>query len=122
MIFKHVSFLTTDLERTLDFYALLGAEVTRRVQTSEGYDRAVLDLGNGKLQLFQITGEAPVPHAHWAEHLALEVPDLTELVGRLQAAGHTLSRPLQPSPGGRLMAFVRDPDGRSVELLQIRAD
>ncbi|WP_261664143.1 VOC family protein [Deinococcus sp. Marseille-Q6407] len=119
MPFKHISFLTRDLDRTLTFYALLGAEELKRLQTAEGYSRAVLDLGGGgRVQFFQIAGELPAPHPHWAEHLALYVADLPALVQRLQAAGYPLSRPLQPSPGGRLMAFVQDPDGRSVELLQ----
>lgn len=118
MSFKHVSFLTCDLERTLDFYDLLGAERIKQLQTSEGYLRAVIELGGGRVQFFQIAGEQPAPHAHWAEHLALEVKDLIGLVRRLSQAGYSLSRPLQPSPGGRLMAFVLDPDGRAVELLE----
>ncbi|MDO4264611.1 MAG: VOC family protein [Deinococcus sp.] len=118
MAFKHVSFLTRDLDQTLAFYALLGAQPLKHLHTAEGHGRAVLDLGGGRVQFFQIEGEAPAPHAHWAEHLALEVADLLALVGKLRGAGYALSREVQPSPGGRLMAFVRDPDGRSVELLE----
>ncbi|GHG04920.1 lactoylglutathione lyase [Deinococcus piscis] len=118
MAFKHVSFLTRDLDRTLAFYALLGAGLLKRLRTPEGYDRAVLDLGGARVQFFQIAGEQPAPHPHWAEHLALEVPDLGLTVEQLRGAGYRLSREVQPSPGGRPMAFVLDPDGRSVELLQ----
>ncbi|MCY1702565.1 VOC family protein [Deinococcus sp. SL84] len=118
MAFKHVSFLTRDLDRTLAFYALLGARPLKRLRTAEGYGRAVLDLGGGRVQFFQIAGETPVPHTHWAEHLALEVPDLLAVVAQLENAGHHLTREVQLSPGGRPMAFVQDPDGRSVELLQ----
>lgn len=118
MAFKHVSFLTYDLERTLAFYDLLGAERLKREQTHEGHDRAVIRLGGVKVQFFGIEGQNPAPHPHWAEHLALEVDALPELAAQLEAAGYQLSRPLGPSPSGRLMAFVLDLDGRSVELLQ----
>ena len=101
------------------FYELLGARQLKHLQTPEGYGRAVLDLGGGKVQFFQIEGALPQPHPHWAEHLALEVQGLSALVERLTDAGYTLSRPLQPSPSGRPMAFVLDPDGRSVELLEL---
>lgn len=119
MTFKHVSFLTGDMDRTLAFYALLGAELLKRLRTPEGYDRAVLELGGARVQFFQVPGERPAPHPHWAEHLALELPDLLTVVEQLRGAGYPLSREVQPSPGGRPMAFVRDPDGRSVELLEL---
>ena len=91
--------------------------MTKRLETPEGYLRAVLELGGERVQFFQIAGEAPAPHPHWAEHVAVEVSGLERLLQTLLAAGYPPSRPLQLSPGGRQMAFVRDPDGRSVELL-----
>ena len=117
--FKHVSWLTHNLVDALAFYTLLGAGELKREQTSEGYGRAVLHLGGVQVQLLEIAGEMPQPHAHWAEHIALEVQDLPGLVVRLTSAGYSLSREIQPSPSGRLMAFVSDPDGRQIELLQL---
>lgn len=116
---KHVSFLTRDLDAVLHFYAALGAQVEKALTTPEGYRRAVLRLGDGALQFFQIPGEAPAPHPHWAEHLAVYVAsrDLGTLLNELRAAGVPVTRDLQLSPGGRDMAFVLDPDGRQVELL-----
>lgn len=115
---KHVSFLSRDLSATLAFYAHLGGVLEKDIVTPEGFRRAVVRLGEGKLQFFQIPGEAVQPHPHWAEHIALYVPNLPEVLRELTAASVTVTRDLQPSPGGRNMAFVLDPDGRQVELLE----
>ncbi|MPY66879.1 VOC family protein [Deinococcus sp. SDU3-2] len=115
---KHVSFVTRDLAATLAFYVRLGGVVEKDLTTAEGYRRGVVRLGEGRLQFFEVPGEAPAPHLHWAEHIALHVSGLRALLPEWRAAGVTVSRDLQPSPGGRDMAFVLDPDGRQVELLE----
>ncbi|MVN87852.1 VOC family protein [Deinococcus sp. HMF7620] len=115
---KHVSFLTRDLAATLAFYVRLGGTVEKQLTTPEGYGRAVVCLGEGRLQFFEVTGEGPAPHPHWAEHIALHVVGLSDLLPMLRAQGVTVTRDLQPSPSGRDMAFVLDPDGRQVELLE----
>ncbi|CAM3990303.1 VOC family protein [Deinococcus marmoris] len=118
---KHVSFLTADLDAVLVFYTRLGGVTEKKLTTPEGYLRGVVRLGGdggGRLQFFQILGESPRPHPHWAEHIALHVTGLRALLPQLRAAGVTVSRDLAPSPGGRDMAFVLDPDGRQVELLE----
>ena len=115
---KHVSFLTRDLDASLTFYEQLGAVTEKRFLTSEGYGRAVLRLGEGRLQLFEVPGELPQPHPHWAEHIAINVRGLQQLLPGLREAGVRVTRDLQLSPGGRDMVFVLDPDGRQVELLE----
>lgn len=117
MSLKHVSFLTRDLTAVLAFYTRLGGEVEKDVVTHEGYRRGVVRLGEGRVQFFEIMGEASAPHPHWAEHLALYVPDVRATLAELRSGGAEITRELQASPGGRDMAFVRDPDGRQVELL-----
>ncbi len=114
---KHVSFLTRDLTATLAFYTRLGGVVEKELTTAEGYRRGVVRLGTGRLQFFEVPGETPAPHRHWAEHVALHVGNLRDLLPELQAGGVVVTRDLQPSPGGRDMAFVLDPDGRQVVLL-----
>ncbi len=127
---KHVSFITADVDAVLAFYQRLGGVTEKNLTTAEGHRRAVLRLdggpdrqdgGGGRLQFFQIAGELPHPHAHWAEHIAVSVTGLRALLPTLRAAGVTVSRELAPSPSGRDMAFVLDPDGRQVELLEASA-
>lgn len=115
---KHVSFLTRDVDAVLAFYERLGGMVEKNLVTAEGHRRGTIRMGGGRLQFFQIAAEGPQPQTHWAEHIAVWVQDLPQLLPQLRAAGVSVTRDLQPSPGGRNMAFVLDPDGRQVELLE----
>ena len=118
-VLKHVSFLTADADAVIAFYASLGASVQKDLQVEDGLRRVVLGFeGGGKLQFFQMPGEVPRSHPAWPEHIALHLSDLTASVLALQASGATFSRELTLSPSGNPMAFVLDPDGRQVELLQ----
>lgn len=117
-MFKHVSFLTLDLAATLAFYEQLGGQVEKNIETAEGHKRGVIRLGEGQLQFFQIAGQWPNPHSCWAEHIAIYVQDLRTLLPKLREAGVSVPRDLQSGPSGRAMAFVLDPDGRQVELLE----
>ncbi len=53
-------------------------------------------------------------------HIAIGVDDIYGLCERLEAAGVPVPR--KPGPmkyGGRVIAFIRDPDNRSIELIQL---
>lgn len=120
---KHVSFLTADADAVIAFYLLLGAAVQKDMHTSEGFRRVVLGFaGGGKLQFFEIDtqqpDQQPCPHPAWQEHIALHLSDLSASLQQLKRRGTTFSRELTLSPSGNPMAFVLDPDGRQVELLQ----
>ncbi|TSA83693.1 VOC family protein [Deinococcus detaillensis] len=116
---KHVSFLTANADAVIAFYLLLGAELQKDLRTSEGFRRVVLGFaGGGKLQFFEADTELPRPHPAWQEHIALHVSDLSASIQQLKERGAAFSRELTLSPSGNPMAFVLDPDGRQVELLQ----
>ncbi|WP_293910118.1 VOC family protein [Deinococcus sp.] len=116
---KHVSFLTADADAVIAFYTGLGASLQKDMRAEDGLRRVVLGYaGGGKLQFFQMTGEAPRPHPAWPEHIALHLSDLNASIEQLRQSGVTFSRELTLSPSGNPMAFVLDPDGRQVELLQ----
>ncbi len=118
-VLKHVSFLTADAQAVIDFYGLLGAEVLKDLTTDEGLRRVVLGFsGGGKLQFFQASGEEPRPHPGWQEHIALHLTDLPGSLDDLRRRGVHFARELGLSPSGNPLAFVLDPDGRQVELLQ----
>ena len=116
---KHVSFLTNDADAVIAFYTLLGARIQKDLMTPDNLRRVVLGFeGGGKVQFFQADGESPRPHPGWQEHMALHLDDLEKSLEALRQRGVTFSRELTLSPSGNLMAFVLDPDGRQVELLQ----
>lgn len=113
---KHVSFVTRDADATLKFYARLGGTMLKDVTTPDGLRRLVVGFeGGGKLQFF--VGE-PRVSGLWMEHVAVELPDLRATLAGLRASGVPFARDLHLSPGGNPIAFVLDPDGRQVELLQ----
>ena len=63
--------------------------------------------------------EEPYSHGSGFGHIALGTPDVAEAVGRLAEYGGTVFRPpYQLVPEGPTMAFVRDPDGYLIELIQ----
>lgn len=115
---KHVSFVTSNINRILTFYRRLGGKVNLNVTTYDHLQRGVITFGSYKLQFFEIPDESPTPHHHWAEHIALYVHDLAAILSELKADGVIVTRELQLSSGGNKMAFVLDPDGRHVELLE----
>jgi lactoylglutathione lyase len=54
-------------------------------------------------------------------HVALSVPDVAASCAAIAAAGGVVTRPAGPVKGGTtIIAFVKDPDGYSIELIQDR--
>lgn len=118
MKYLHTMIRVSDLDATLRFFKLLGLEEIRRID-SEG----------GRFTLIFLA--APVDEAAQVElthnwdpevytggrnfgHLAYAVDDIDAACHRLMAGGVTINRP----PREGRMAFVKSPDGISVELLQ----
>ncbi|WP_300729168.1 lactoylglutathione lyase [Pseudomonas sp.] len=122
----HTMLRVLDLPRALAFYVdLLGMRVLhstdypagRFSNTFIGYDTedqgAVLELTHNwdRLQPY-VQGDA------WG-HVAIGVDDVHSCVQRLRAKGVVVVREPGPMAGGaRLIAFVLDPDGYRIELLQ----
>jgi lactoylglutathione lyase len=126
MRYLHTMVRVADLDAALDFYvAKLGMVEVRR-QVSE----------KGRFTLVFLAAPQDVPRSeaerspeleltyNWDPesygggrnfgHMAFRVADLYALCARLQAGGVTINRP----PRDGHMAFVRSPDGISIELLQ----
>ena len=117
----HVSLLVSDTERALMFYhGLLGLEIddTRPDMNIPG---AWLRVGAAQIHLLELPdslrGTALPEHGGRDRHVALGVVDLDGVVTALETAGvaYTLSR------SGRHALFCRDPDGNSLELLEMTA-
>jgi lactoylglutathione lyase len=55
-------------------------------------------------------------------HLAIAVPDAADACARIRAAGGTVTRDAGPVKGGTsVIAFVQDPDGYKIELIERKA-
>lgn len=119
MKFLHTMVRVDNLEESLDFYInKLGLIETKRK-----------DVPEGKFTLIFLATEQGAPEIelthNWGSteeygsgrnfgHLAFEVEDIYGLCEKLQASGVVINRP----PRCGHMAFIKSPDGISIELLQ----
>ena len=126
MEYLHTMVRVRDLDAALAFYCDgLGLVETRRYENDKGRFTLVFLAAPGdvdrardaKSPLVELTynwdPEAYDGGRHFG-HLAYRVDDIYETCQRLADAGHTIHRP----PRDGRMAFVKSPDGISVELLQ----
>jgi len=133
MRYLHTMVRVSDLDASLDFYVgKLGLVEVRRMENEKGRftlvflatpDDAARIRSEGNTEL---AAESPVIELtyNWDEkgyaggrnfgHLAYRVKDIYALCQKLMDAGVTINRP----PRDGHMAFIRSPDGISIELLQ----
>ncbi|MGI9591182.1 MAG: VOC family protein [Myxococcota bacterium] len=119
MKYLHTMVRVRDLDESLAFYCdALGLEELRRVDVEGGRFTLVFLAAPGdseaQVELTHNWDPEPYPGGRNFGHLAYQVDDLYAACQRLADAGVTINRP----PRDGYMAFVRSPDGISVELLQ----
>ena len=116
--FLHSMLRVSDPEATVAFFKLLGLDERRRKDVPQGRFTLIF-LGAGKdiaeVELTHNWDETGYDGGRNFGHLAFRVDDIYATCATLQGAGVTINRP----PRDGHMAFVRSPDGISVELLQI---
>ena len=117
--YLHTMVRVTDLEKSLDFYCnKLGLALQRRVDVQAGRFTLVFlgAPGNPDSQVELTHNWDPEAYTGGRNfgHLAYAVDDIYAACQRLLDGGVTINRP----PRDGHMAFVRSPDGISVELLQ----
>lgn len=116
-----VAYRVSDLARSLVFYAALGYRRLGQVALDDGARLAVLGFPDepvATLELVHRPGEGPV-HVGGFDHLAVQVDDLAVTRETL------IDRGLHPSgierpggPDGLLTAWLEDPDGYRIELVE----
>lgn len=117
--FLHSMIRVTDPDATVAFFALIGVNEVRRFSSEQGRFTLIFLAAPGQ----EDVAEVELTH-NWDPqeysggrnfgHLAYRVEDVYATCAALQAAGHIIHRP----PRDGHMAFVKSPDGISVELLQ----
>jgi lactoylglutathione lyase len=119
MKYLHTMVRVSDLDASLDFYcAQLGLRELRRVDVEAGrYTLVFLAAPGDEAAQVELTHNWD-PEAYTGGrnfgHLAYGVEDIYAVCQRLRDAGVVIHRP----PRDGRMAFVRSPDGISIELLQ----
>ena len=119
MKYLHTMVRVSDLDASLDFYCnKLGLEELRRIDNEAGRFTLVFLAAPGdsdaQVELTSNWDPEPLAGGRNFGHLAYRVEDVYALCQRLLDGGVTINRP----PRDGYMAFVRSPDGISVELLQ----
>ena len=126
MRYLHTMVRVTDLDASLHFYCdLLGLQEMRRMDNEAGrytlvFLAAPADAARSaaerspEVELTWNWDPQPYDGGRNFGHLAYKVDDIYAACARLQAGGVTINRP----PRDGHMAFVRSPDGISIELLQ----
>jgi len=122
MKYLHTMVRVSNLEAALDFWVTkLGLEEIRRYNNEGGRFTLVFLAAPGdsdaQVELTYNWDPEELTGGRNFGHLAYAVDDIYETCSRLQAAGVAIHRP----PRDGYMAFVRSPDGISVELQQKRA-
>jgi len=127
MMLLHTMLRVGDLSRSIDFYTrVLGMNLLRTTERPEQkYSLAFVGFGKGNAD-GQAEIELTYNHGvHQYElgtaygHIALGVPDAYATCAAIKAAGGQVTREAGPVLGGdTIIAFVTDPDGYKIELIQ----
>jgi catechol-2,3-dioxygenase len=111
-----IALFTADVPRLIEFYErVLGMQPRSRSES-----HAYFDVGETTILIHLVTDD-DVPHdAPGGDHVAFAVAAQDALSDELRGTGHDVVGP-KVYDWGR-SAYVRDPDGRIVELIQDRPD
>ncbi len=119
MRFYHTMVRVSDLDQSLDFYCnALGLEETRRFERPEGRYTLVFlaasETPDAEIELTYNWDPEEYTGGRNFGHLAFHVENINDTCQKLMDHGITINRP----PRDGRMAFVKSPDGISIELLQ----
>jgi len=121
----HTMLRVGDLERSIDFYTnVLGMRLLRRSdRPDQKYTLAFVGYGdestNAVLELTYNYGVASYDLGSAYGHIAIAVPDAAAACAAVRAKGGNVAREAGPVKGGTtVIAFVQDPDGYKIELIE----
>lgn len=116
--YLHTMIRVTDPDETIRFFELLGLREVNRMESEQGRFTLIFLAAPGdedaQVELTHNWDPEPYDGGRNFGHLAYRVDDIYATCQRLMDAGVTINRP----PRDGHMAFVRTPDGISIELLQ----
>lgn len=126
----HTMLRISDLDRSVDFYTrLLGMQViSQREHRKNQFTQVYLGYGPdesaiGLELVYNWSREEPYQHGDAFGHIAIAVSGIAALCNRLAAEGVKMPRPPRSQRhGNTIVAFIEDPDGTAIELVQRGAD
>ncbi|MBN9427878.1 MAG: lactoylglutathione lyase [Burkholderiales bacterium] len=123
----HTMLRVGDMQRSIDFYTkVMGMQLLRTTdRPDQKYSLAFVGFGSETDQaVLELTYNYGVDHYEMGGaygHIAIEVPDAAAACQRIREAGGAVTREAGPVKGGNtVIAFVQDPDGYKIELIERR--
>jgi len=127
-VLTHTSIRTSNMERSIDFYTrLLGLKLLGRHEIPQNNaEIAFLQDVEGKGSRLELTfyrNQRKFIQADYEDrvfdHIAFDVEDMEETIAKLRREKVTITdEPFRLRSGGSLIAFVEDPDGTLIELIE----
>jgi lactoylglutathione lyase len=120
----HTCYRVTDPERSVVFYEALGFEKRRELPIRDEAVNYFLGIPGKDLPELELTYNFATPDGGYElgtgyGHIAVTVDDMEEALSALAEKGIEPEKPpYSVREGGSLIAFVRDPDGYRVELIE----
>ena len=121
----HTMLRVGDLQRSIDFYtSMLGMTLLRTTDRPEQrYSLAFVGYGSNpehaEIELTYNYGVDQYELGSAFGHIAIAVSDAAATCARIKAAGGMVTRDAGPVKGGStVIAFVQDPDGYKIELIE----
>ncbi|MFA0066803.1 lactoylglutathione lyase [Vibrio breoganii] len=126
MKFLHTMLRVADLEKSIEFYTkVLGMKELERHENTE-YRYTLVFVGfddkssSTTIELTYNWDTDAYDHGNAFGHIALGADDIYAACDKIKALGGNVSREPGPVKGGEThIAFVRDPDGYAIELIQL---
>jgi len=125
----HTMLRVGSLQRSTDFYTrVMGMKLLRTTERPEQkYSLAFVGYGsNPELDEIELTENHGVDHYDLGSafgHIAIAVPDVYTACDRIKANGGAVTREPGPVKGGTtVIAFVTDPDGYKIELIERKGE
>jgi len=121
----HTMLRVGNLQRSIDFYTQVLGMTLQRTSENPEYKYSLAFVGYGKnpehaeIELTHNWGVENYDMGSAFGHIALGVPDAYAACEKIKAAGGNVTREAGPVKGGvTVIAFVTDPDGYKIELIQ----
>jgi len=128
MQFLHTMLRVGDMQRSIAFYTQVLDMKLLRQADNEAYEYSLAFVGYGDetdhtvLELTYNWGKSEYQHGEAFGHIAIGVDDIYATCDKIRAAGAEIYREPGPVKGGKtVIAFVRDPDGYAIELIELNS-
>ncbi|MGL4574374.1 MAG: lactoylglutathione lyase [Burkholderiaceae bacterium] len=125
----HTMLRVGDLQRSIDFYTkVMGMQLLRTTDRPEQkYSLAFVGYGSNpdhaEIELTYNYGVASYEIGTAYGHIALAVPDVYAACEKIRSGGGNITREPGPVKGGTtVIAFVQDPDGYKIELIERKSE